>query len=148
MKVTKLLLLSILLLASGCILNGGEQQLSISEFKTELKNSTSIAIVMDTRNSSSTNIVMQCGADLAMTLGSIGRYGALKNQTFAYEGEKCFYSNVTSSINECESRISGSLIFYVRYNAAKNSTSLYKSKAIIEGDGSFLADCAIARMIK
>jgi hypothetical protein len=140
-------LLLIFLVLLGCIITG-EQTISLSEFKNELNKSGSISVVMDTRSSPSAGVVMQCGVDIAQTLGMIGKYEAVKNKTFVYEDDRCVYWNKTSSINECESLISGSTVFYVQYNSTKNSTFFYKSKAVIEGDVSFLTDCAIARIIK
>jgi hypothetical protein len=142
--------LILLLLAAAAFIylySMGEQTVSLSDFKKQLNNSKSIAIVMDTRNSPSKGAVMQCGINTAGRLGAIGLYESLRNQTFVYEGEQCTYATANSSIKECESFISDSTVFYIRYNPSKNSTLFYKSKALIEGDEDFLLDCPISKMI-
>jgi hypothetical protein len=145
--IKNILLLILLLVAAGCVYQPTEQQISLSDFKNELNNSNSIAIVMDTRNSPSPGVVMQCGADIAGRLGETGFYDRLNNQTFVYEGDQCSYGNATASISECESLISNSTVFRIQYYSAKNSTSFYKSEAVTEGDNDFLSDCSISRII-
>jgi hypothetical protein len=140
-------LLILVLLAAGCTYLQGEQTISLSDFKEELNSSKSIAIVMDTRNAPSKGVVMQCGINTAGRLGAIGMYNRLRNQTFVYEGVQCTSETVNLSIDDCESIVSSSIVFYVRYNPAKNSTSFYKSKAVIEGDNDFLTDCPISKII-
>ncbi|MEM3555861.1 MAG: hypothetical protein QXF56_04045 [Candidatus Micrarchaeia archaeon] len=147
MKYLVGLVVLIVVLAALYLLYGVEQRVSLSEFKNELAATNKISIIMDTRHSPITIPVMQCGTDVAMMLGLTGKYDALRNRTFVYEGETCFYGNTTKTIKECESIISGSTVFYIRYNQNKNSTAFYKSKAVVEGDSDFLNDCAIARMI-
>jgi len=141
------ILIILLFLAAGCTYLPGEQTISLSDFKKELNSSKSIAIVMDTRNAPSRGVVMQCGINTAGRLGEIGVYDRLKNQTFVYEGGQCVSGATNSSISECESLISNSMAFYIRYNSSKNSTSFYKSKAVMEGDNNFLADCPISKII-
>jgi len=146
----KYLLVGLLVLIAAAAIYfyySSEQPVSLSEFKSQLNSSNKISIVMDTRYSTLNGPVMQCGTDIAMRLGMAGKYDALKNRTFVYEAEQCFYGNSTVSIKECESMLTNSLVLYIRYNTAKNSTSLYKSKAVIEGDENFLLDCAISRLI-
>jgi hypothetical protein len=133
--------------AAGCLYLSGEQTISLSDFKQELNSTSIISIVMDTRNSTSSGAVMQCGVDIAGSLGAIGKYNALGNRTFVYEGDQCVYSAVNSSIKECESLVSNSTVFYIRYNPSKNSTLFYRSKAVIEGDNGFLTDCVLSRLI-
>jgi hypothetical protein len=145
--IKNILLLTLLFLAAGCVYPPGQQQISLSDFRSELNSSKSIAVVMDTRNSPSPGVVMQCGVDVAGRLGEIGLYEHLNNQTFVYEGEQCSYGNASSSISECESLLSNSTVFRIQYNSAKNSTFFYKSEAVIEGDNSFLADCLISKVI-
>jgi hypothetical protein len=137
----------VVILAALYLLYGVEQTVSLSEFKNELAATNKISIVMDTRYSDVKIPVMQCGADVAMAVGMIGKYEAHGNRSFVYDGEMCFYKNTTKSIKECESLIAGSTVFYIRYNPNRNQTSFYKSKAVVEGDSDFLSDCAIARMI-
>lgn len=139
--------LILLFLAAGCAYLQGEQTISLSDFKQELNKSANISIVMDTRNSTSAGIVMQCGTNLAGRLGIIGKYEALGNRTFVYEGNQCISATANYSIQYCESLMSNSLVFYLSYNPTKNSTSFYKSKAVIDGDNDFLADCTISKII-
>ena len=131
-------------------LYGTEQTVSLSDFKKELSNAEKISIVMDTRYSELTGPVMQCGISLARSVGGLGKLP----DNFAYEGNNCFYSKVGSmnatqntSIKECESMLTGSVVFYIKYNSARNATSFYKSKAVIEGDGDFLNNCQLASII-
>ncbi|NYZ78867.1 hypothetical protein H0N99_01850 [Candidatus Micrarchaeota archaeon] len=145
--IKNIFLLILLFLAAGCTYLPGEQQISLSDFRNELNSSKSIAIVMDTRNAPSQGAVMQCGVNIAGRLGAIGLYDRLSNQTFVYEGEQCNYGTANSSISECESLISNSTVFRIQYNPAKNSTSFYKSKAVMEGDSNFLADCSISKIL-
>lgn len=142
-----LLALVVLMLLFVYLLYGTEQRVSLADFRKELNTTKKISIVMDTRYSDVRVPVMQCGTSIAWALGVTGRYDALKNRTFVYEGETCFYGNTNASISQCESMIAGSTLFYIRYNPSRNSTSFYKSKAVVEGDADFLKDCAIARMI-
>jgi hypothetical protein len=137
----------LLFISAGCMQISGEQPISLSDFKNELNSSKSIAIVIDMRNASSTGVVMQCGVDIAGRLGAIGMYERLGNKTFVYEGEQCISQSSNSSITECESLISNSTVFYIRYNPSKNSTVFYNSKAVTEGDESFLADCPLSKII-
>jgi hypothetical protein len=140
-------LIILLFLSAGCTYLQGEQTISLSDFKKELNSSKSIAIVMDTRNALLQGVVMQCGVNTAGRLGVLGMYDRLGNQTFVYEDGQCTSAAVNSSIEECESLVSNSIVFYIRYNPAKNSTSFYKSKAVVEGDGDFLSDCPISKII-
>jgi hypothetical protein len=146
MKKCIAVLLVLLFLVAGCVLLG-EHPISLSDFKKQLNNSQSISIVEDTRNSPSLASVINCGTALNMNLARAGKYELLKNRTFVYYGDQCAYGAVNSSIQECESLISNSTVFYIRYNQSKNSTVFYTSKAVIEGDENFLADCSISRLI-
>ena len=138
-----------------------EPTISLNDFKAELNSSKNISIVEDTRNSPSPGALMDCGAAIAGSLGYINP------NTIIFENDTCTYSlgygdtrNISitdlrnrhkdtqnSSLYDCESKFSSTLIFYIEYNAEKNSTSYYHSRAVIEGDNSFLEDCAIARLI-
>ncbi|MCX6776035.1 MAG: hypothetical protein NT130_04280 [Candidatus Micrarchaeota archaeon] len=127
-----------------------EPTISFSEFKNELNNSKNVSIVMDARNSPSTSVVFNCGIQLTQALENNG----ISPKKFAYDKERCSYSSsgatspvLNASVDECESKLSNSTVFYLRYNAAKNSTSFYKSKAVIEGDENFLSECSIERLI-
>lgn len=146
MKSYTAVLLVLLFSAAGCALLG-EQPISLSDFKKQLNDSKSISIVEDTRNSPSLAAVINCGTALNMNLAKAGRYELLKNRTFVYYGDQCAYGAVNSSIQECESLISNSTVFYIRYNPSKNSTLFYTSKAVTEGDENFLADCSISRVV-
>lgn len=143
------LLLLLLFVAEGCVYPSGEQPISLSNFKEQLNESGNISIVADTRSSPASGFVINCGLALVTRTSSMGK----TSRFFAYEGEKCFYSSsgssdvINSSIKECESLISNSIVFYIRYNPAKNSTLFYTSKAVIEGDENFLADCQISKII-
>jgi len=150
MKKYLLLLLFLLVAVALYLYYGREQMLSLSDFKRELNSSNAIAVVMDTRGSPSTSPVLQCGVYITGALEMIGR----SPKKFAYDGELCSYSEsgassavLNASVKECESMLAGSTVFYIRYNGVKNSTSLYKSRAVVEGDRDFLLDCAISRLI-
>jgi len=155
MKYNSILLILLLIAALVAIYLyyfGSEPTISLAEFKNGLNNSKLISIVEDTR-STSIGVVSPCGSAIATSLTMTGK-NINDLRYFAYEGDRCFYSaggttiNITNmSISECESKLINSTVFYVRYNAAKNSTSFYKSKAVVEGDESFLNECAIARLI-
>ena len=148
------LVVALLVIVAAAVLYslyGTEQKVSLSDFKKELSGTKKIAIVMDTRYSESTGPVFQCGISIARSVGGLGKLP----DNFAYEGETCVHSSsgsmnttLNSSIQECESMLRGSVVFYIKYNSAKNATSFYKSKAVIEGDGSFLTDCPLASMIE
>lgn len=127
-----------------------EPTISFSEFKNELNNSKNVSIVMDARNSPSTSVVFNCGIRLTQALENNG----ISPKKFAYDKERCSYSSsgatspiLNASVDECESKLSNSTVFYIGYNAAKNSTSFYTSKAVIEGDENFLNECSIERLI-
>jgi len=127
-----------------------EPTISFSEFKNELNSSKNVSIVMDARNSPSTSIIFNCGIRLTQALENNG----ISPKKFAYDKERCSYSSsgatspiLNASVDECESKLSDSTVFYIGYNAAKNSTSFYKSKAVIEGDENFLTECSIERLI-
>ena len=127
-----------------------EPTISFSEFKNELNNSKNVSIVMDARNSPSTSVVFNCGIRLTQALENNG----ISPKKNVYDKERCSYSSsgatspvLNASVDECESKLSNSTVFYLRYNAAKNSTSFYKSKAVIEGDENFLSECSIERLI-
>jgi hypothetical protein len=125
---------------------------SFSDFKKQLNNSKNISIVMDAR-STSAGVVSNCASAIATSLTRTGK--SINNlRYFAYEGERCFYSaggttiNMTnSSISECESKLTNSVVFYIYYNQTKNSTYFCMSKAIIEGDIDFLNECELARRL-
>jgi hypothetical protein len=148
----KYLLVGLLVLIAAAAIYfyySSEQPVSLSEFKSQLNSSNKISIVEDTRSAPSMASVINCGTALVLSLETNGR----NTNYFTYGDDQCFYGSLTlnrtmnASIKECESMLTNSLVFYIRYNAAKNSTSLYKSKAVIEGDENFLLDCAISRLI-
>jgi len=126
-----------------------EPTISFSDFKDELNKSEDISIVTDTRLSPATGFVINCGLDLVTRIHGMGKNA----RYFSYESEDCLYSSISnttlknSSINECESLMSSSVVFYIKYNPTKNSTIFYKSKVVTEGDNDFLADCQISRLI-
>jgi len=144
------LLLIALLLVVFLYYPKSEPTISLGEFKAELNSSKSVSIVMDARNSPSTSFVLNCGIQLTQALENSG----ISPRKFAYDAERCSYSEsgatspiLNASVDECESKLTNSVVLYIRYNEAKNSTSFYNSKAAIEGDGNFLNECAIARLV-
>ncbi len=150
MKKYILLVLLLLVVAAGVYLHfQGEQPISLNDFKKQLNESENISVVTDTRSSPASGIVINCGLAVVTRVSGMGK----SPRFFAYEGELCFYSEpgssaiINSSIKDCESLISNSTVFYIRYNSAKNSTTFYKSRAVMEGDDDFLADCPISKII-
>jgi hypothetical protein len=139
----------ILLLVAGCLNISGEQSISLSDFKNELNQSANVSIVADTRSAPETGVIINCGLALVTATSSMGK----TPRFFAYESGRCFYSEsgssevLNSSISDCESLMSNSTVFYVQYNSLKNSTTFYNSKAVVEGDSNFIADCQISKII-
>ncbi|MCX6776587.1 MAG: hypothetical protein NTY73_01280 [Candidatus Micrarchaeota archaeon] len=124
-----------------------EPTISFSEFKNELNNSKNVSIVVDMRLAPSSGPSMDCGVGLVQHIemkGIVTRY-------FFYDSNGCSYGGSAgsgnTSIETCQSMLNDPIVFYIQYDPERNSTSFYKSKAVIEGDSSFLEDCAISRLI-
>jgi hypothetical protein len=119
---------------------------TLDVFMSEVSNAPSIAVIKEITNSTELRNITQCTKEVTASLSSLNK--TILNYTF--DGESCFKENELKSKVDCLNEISLNPMFIIKQSDQNKATFylFYLKRAVIEGDGDYLKECAIARALK
>ncbi|VVB66750.1 Uncharacterised protein [Candidatus Gugararchaeum adminiculabundum] len=112
-----------------------------ADFESALINASTVAVVMDLRNSNSAGnaAIIKCAAEVAKSMGSAGK----NVSNYAYEGNRCIHGDtaLNETVADCENSMNADFKFIFVYGDIK--TSFGNSSATISVNGAYNGTCEI-----
>ncbi|MEM0382903.1 MAG: hypothetical protein QXD88_01310 [Candidatus Anstonellales archaeon] len=104
--------ISLTLLNTNLNRSGALSEAPISKTLENLKNSSELYLIYIIPGDERDSTIYQCGVDIVTSIGY--NYGKFINQAYVFTNDTCYYNNIRSNRNVCETELfSRSNAFYV-----------------------------------